>query len=61
MATNQVQNMYNQIKAAGSAKAFASQAPQDSIVPVTRTIQRQVQVQTQQTDSFASLIRSVKW
>lgn len=57
MNTAQVQNMYNQIKEAGSAKAFASQAPQASIVPVTRTIQKQAQ----QTDSFSSLIRSVKW
>jgi hypothetical protein len=57
MATNQVQNMYNQIKAAGSAKAFASQAQPAKIQPVTRTIQRQAQ----SVDSFDSLVRSVKW
>ena len=57
MATNQVQNMYNQIKTAGSAKAFASQAQPAMVQPVTRTIQRQAQ----SVDSFDSIVRSVKW
>ena len=57
MATDKIQNMYNLIKAAGSAKAFASQAQPTKVQPVTRTIQRQAQ----SVDSFDSLVRSVKW